>query len=345
MQFGADDSYRNKDYDVELDALELQETLWASMLEPDSADIFWMSIKGKGKKGINLFSCPKDVNRRIETLFFSDSSFTTILTSATITSGVDEKYEEGYKYFIANTNYPIERGFIAEPKISPFNYDEHAMIYYTENMPHPSHERKKFIEKGIDEIVRLLEISEGKALILFTAKSDMKEVYEGLKNRVPYTVLMQNQTASQSDIIEEFKKDVNSVLLGTGTYWEGISVEGVALSNLIIFRLAFPVPEPIIDYKTNICQDGLMEVLVPEMIIKLKQGIGRLIRNENDFGIVSIIDSRVGEKSKAKYKQMIWDVLPIKNKTSNFDEIKKFYNLLVESNGERRREEHNNDKG
>lgn len=338
IQFGADDSYRNKDYDVELDALELQETLWESMLEPDSADIFWMNIKGKGKKGINLFSCPKDVNRRTETLFFSDSNFTTILTSATITSGVGDKYEEGYKYFIANTNFPIERGFIAEPKVSPFNYDEHAMIYYTEDMPHPSHERKKFIEKGIDEIVRLLEISEGKALILFTAKSDMEEVYEDLKNKVPYKVLMQNQTASQSDTITEFKKDVNSVLLGTGTYWEGISVEGIALSNLIIFRLPFPVPEPIIDYKTSICQDGLMEVLVPEMIIKLKQGIGRLIRSEKDFGLVSIIDSRVGEKSKAKYKQMIWDALPIKNKTSNIKKIKKFYNLFKGNNNLKKNE-------
>lgn len=338
IQFGADDSYRNKDYDAELDALELQETLWESMLEPDSADIFWMNIKGKGKKGINLFSCPKDVNRRTETLFFSDSNFTTILTSATITSGVGDKYEEGYKYFIANTNFPIERGFIAEPKVSPFNYDEHAMIYYTEDMPHPSRERKKFIEKGIDEIVRLLEISEGKALILFTAKSDMEEVYEDLKNKVPYKVLMQNQTASQSDTITEFKKDVNSVLLGTGTYWEGISVEGIALSNLIIFRLPFPVPEPIIDYKTSICQDGLMEVLVPEMIIKLKQGIGRLIRSEKDFGLVSIIDSRVGEKSKAKYKQMIWDALPIKNKTSDIEKIKKFYDLFKGNNNLKKNE-------
>lgn len=121
----------------------------------------------------------------------------------------------------------MEQGFIAEPKVSPFNYDEHAMIYYTEDMPHPSHERKKFIEKGIDEIVRLLEISEGKALILFTAKSDMEEVYEGLTNRVPYKVLMQHQTASQSDIIAEFKRDVNSVLLGTGTYWEGLALRGL----------------------------------------------------------------------------------------------------------------------
>lgn len=334
MQFGVDDSYRNRDYDAELEALEMQEDFLSSMLKKDSESIFWMTLNGRGKKGIVLSSCPKDVNERTEQLYFSDSNFTTILTSATITSGKGKDYKDGYKYFIANTNFPTDRAFISEPKISPFNYDEHAMIYYTEDMPHPSYERKKFIEKGIDEIVRILEISKGKALILFTAKSDMLEVYEGLKDKVPYKVLMQSGSASQSDIIAEFKKDVNSVLLGTGTYWEGISVEGVALSNLIIFRLPFPVPEPIIEYKTSICQDGLMEVLVPEMIIKLKQGIGRLIRSEKDFGIVSIIDSRVGEKSKAKYKQMIWDALPIKNKTSDFEEIKKFYNLLEQDNKE-----------
>lgn len=332
MQFGVDDSYRNKDYDAELEALELQEDFWTSMLQRDSEDIFWMTSNGKGKKGIILANCPKDVNRLTEHLFFSDADFITILTSATITSGVGVNYEDGYKYFIANTNFPMEKGFIAEPKFSPFNYDEHAMIYYTEDMPHPSRERKKFIEKGINEIVRMLEISEGKALILFTAKSDMVEVYEGLKDRVSYKILMQNGNASQSNIIAEFKKDVNSVLLGTGTYWEGISVEGMALSNLIIFKLPFPVPEPIIDYKTSICENGLMEVLVPEMIIKLKQGIGRLIRSERDFGIVSIIDSRVGEKSKAKYKQIIWEALPIKNKTASFYKIKEFYNLLVEQN-------------
>lgn len=67
-----------------------------------------------------LFSCPKDVNRRTESLFFSDPEFTTILTSATITSGIGNDYEEGYKYFIANTNFPKSRGFIAEPKVSPF---------------------------------------------------------------------------------------------------------------------------------------------------------------------------------------------------------------------------------
>ena len=232
----------------------------------------------------------------IEQLYFSDSNFTTILTSATITSVSEEDYKDRYKYFSQNKNFPIEKGYISEPKISPFNYDEHALIYYTENMPHPSKERNKFIAQGVEEIKQILEISKGKALILF----------------------------------KEFKRDVNSVLLGTGAYWEGISVEGTALSNLIIFRLPFPVPEPIIDYKIKAADNGLMEVLVPEMIIKLKQGIGRLIRSDKDFGIVSIIDSRVGENSNALYKSVIWESLPIKNRTSDINEVAEFYKKLAE---------------
>lgn len=323
IQFGVEDSYKTRDVDNGIEELQEQEYFWESMLKGDSEDIFWMNAKGT--KEVILSSCPKNVNQLIEQLYFSDSNFTTILTSATITSGSEEDYKDRYKYFSQNTNFPIEKGYISEPKISPFNYDEHALIYYTENMPHPSKERNKFIAQGVEEIKQILEISKGKALILFTAKSDMQEVYEKLKEAVPYKVLVQNAGSSQTDILKEFKRDVNSVLLGTGAYWEGISVEGTALSNLIIFRLPFPVPEPIIDYKIKAADNGLMEVLVPEMIIKLKQGIGRLIRSDKDFGIVSIIDSRVGENSNALYKSVIWESLPIKNRTSDINEVAEFY--------------------
>ena len=96
-----------------------------------------------------------------------------------------------------------------------------------------------------------------------------------------------------------------------------------------------PLPgEPIIDFKYQQSKDGLMEVSVPEMVIKLKQGIGRLIRSESDKGIVSIIDSRVGKKSKAPYKQIIWDSLPIKSKTNKIEEIAAFYNQVVEQQKE-----------
>ena len=99
-------------------------------------------------------------------------------------------------------------------------------------------------------------------------------------------------------------------------------------SNVIIFRLPFPVPDPIIEYKCSVAKDALMDVRVPEMIIKLKQGIGRLIRNFTDTGIVCIIDRRLRDEPPERYHDVTWDSLPIKNRTSSLDELKRFYESL-----------------
>ena len=147
-------------------------------------------------------------------------------------------------------------------------------------------------------------------------------------NNLNYTLIKQNEISSQQQLIYKFKQDVNSVLLGTGVFWEGISIEGIALSNLIIYKLPFPLPEPIINEKCKRSKNPLEEVLVPEMIIKLKQGVGRLIRNKTDKGIVSIIDSRLGDKSKASYKEKVWQALPIKQRTNSLKELQSFYDNL-----------------
>lgn len=329
MDFGLEDTYKTRSEDESLEKLEEQCNFFSSLLETDQKDIFWMNSKSKDnskdKKNIIISKCPKNVNELTESLLFNSNNFRVIMTSATLSSdGVDN-----YDYFISNVNLPVDETLICDSKESPFNYDKHAMIYYTEDIPHPTKEREAFIEAGVDEIIKLLNITNGKAMILFTAKRDMLEVYKILRERVSYKILMQNSKSSQNDVIKEFKTDVNSILLGTGSFWEGISIEGRALSNLIIFRLPFPVPEPIIDYKRSISKDGLMEVSVPEMIIKLKQGIGRLIRNENDFGIVSIIDSRLGDGVNYPYKQLVWDALPIKNKSNDIKKVEAFYEKVA----------------
>jgi len=334
LAFGSyvgDRSY--KDYDDEIEALEDEVAFLESVnLRNRSNDIFWLErINGqKDINGIRLFRCPKRVDRITNEILFSDKELPIVLTSATITSGKNSDFEENYSYFINNNGLPLERVLICEPKDSPFLYEEHAMIYYTEHMPHPSHNRKQFIEKGVKEILKLLQISYGKALILFTAKTDMQEVYQKLnEENLPFDILMQKGNTKQAETLEKFRKNTNSVLLGTGSFWEGINIEGVSLSHVIIFKLPFPVKEPIIDYKYSQCKDGLMEVSVPEMVIKLKQGIGRLIRSESDKGIVSIIDSRVGDNSKAPYKDIIWDSLPIKRRTSDMEVLREFYNSIV----------------
>lgn len=325
LDFGIEDTYKNRGDDELLEKIEDQYNFFKSLSKNISEDIFWMNANTKSKEGVIIHKCPKNVNELTENLLFSDNAFNVIMTSATISNGGKNQYD----YFISNTNLPIDKTVLADVKESPFDYDNHAIIYYTEDIPHPSKEREDFIEKGVEEIVNILKITEGKALILFTAKRDMLEVYNKLCEKVSYKILMQKIGLSQSDVIKEFKKDINSVLLATGSYWEGISIEGRTLSNLIIFRLPFPVPEPIIDYKKKISKDGLMDVLVPEMIIKLKQGIGRLIRNKNDSGIVSIIDPRLGEKSTVSYKQLTWEALPIKNKTNDINKVKLFYEKII----------------
>lgn len=166
-----------------------------------------------------------------------------------------------------------------------------------------------------------MEITQVKTLILFTSKSDMEYVYRKLSNmNLPYKILIQGRGSSQAYQLKRFKNDVNSVILGSGTYWEGINIEGESLSQVIIYKLPFPYPDPIISCKMAEADDPLMEIAVLEMIIKLRQGIGLLIRSESDKGIVSILDPRLSSESKSRYKRIVFDTIPIKNITvlSNF---------------------------
>lgn len=290
--------------------------------------LFWVE---RDSRRLQLVSCPKQIASRIKDLYYQHGH-TTILTSATITNTTDGPLESQYGYFIKNTDFPSEtdNGFLADPQPSPFPYDEHAMLYYCGDLPHPTDERDAFLEGGAKRIEELLKISHGRALVLFTAKTDMETVYAQLcNNGLPYKILMQTPGSSQDKILKEFQEDETSVLLGTGAYWEGINIKGKSLSNLIIFRLPFPVPDPVMDYKRAQAENPLMDVNVPEMIIKCKQGIGRLIRSDKDKGIAAIIDPRLGDAATVPYKQLLWDALPIKNRTNSIHLLKAFYDSVI----------------
>lgn len=308
------------------DELDDQSENLAEMIEELDDYLLWIERKGSQAE---LVYCPKNTREITNRLYFNGSAHT-ILTSATLTNATDGSLEEQYAYFISNTGFPTdEHGCLSEPKPSPYPYDEHSMIYYCDDLPHPTREHEAFIEQGVKRLLDVLDISGGKALVLFTAKSDMEEVYSILSQMdLPYKVLMQQSGSSQDHVLNEFKENTNSVLLGTGAYWEGISIEGKSLSNVVIFRLPFPVPDPIIEYKASIAKDPLMDVRVPEMVIKLKQGIGRLIRNFKDTGIVCIIDRRLRDEPPERYHDVTWASLPIKNKTRSLDELRIFYESL-----------------
>lgn len=285
--------------------------------------LIWLERRGTSAE---LVFCPKNTRDILSKLYFK-SKIRTIMTSATLTSATEGKVEDQYAYFLHNTGFPIDRnGVLSEPKPSPYPYDEHAMTYFCNDLPHPTREHEAFIEKGVERLIQVLNISHGKALVLFTAKTDMEEVYSALQGKdLPFNILVQQSGSSQERVLQAFREDTNSVLLGTGAYWEGISIEGKSLSNLVIFRLPFPVPDPIIEYKASIASDPLMDVRVPEMIIKLKQGIGRLIRNYTDTGIVSIIDSRLRDDHPERYHDVTWNSLPIHRRTTDIQEAERFY--------------------
>lgn len=334
IQVYASFDYNNRSMAASDELDELSESL-VEMIEELDDYLLWIERKGNQAE---LVYCPKNTREITNRLYFSGNA-RTILTSATLTNTTEGSLEDQYAYFISNTGFPTdEHGCLSEPKASPYPYDEHSMIYYCDDLPHPTKEHEAFIEQGVLRLIEVLDISGGKALVLFTAKSDMEEVYAILSQRdLPYKILMQQSGSSQDQVLNEFKENTDSVLLGTGAYWEGISIEGKSLSNVVIFRLPFPVPDPIINYKASIAKDALMDVNVPEMVIKLKQGIGRLIRNFTDTGIVCIIDRRLRDEPAERYHDITWSSLPIKNRTKSLDELRRFYNSLPAAHNETER--------
>jgi ATP-dependent DNA helicase DinG len=305
-----------------------------SNLKNIDENIGWIERIESNATSLKMCICPRNLSEEINELFFS-ARHICILTSATLTNKHTGSCEEMYRYLVSNIGFPNEsdfckiKGILAEPKASPFSYDKHTLLYCANDLPHPTKYRDEFIKAGSLRIAELLHLSDGRALILFTAKSDMNYVYDLLLSmNLPYTLLQSNTGASQESVLAQFRSDRTSVLLGTGAYWEGINIIGESLTNVIVFKLPFPVPDPIIKDKCDKATDPLLEILVPEMIIKLNQGIGRLIRSEDDKGIVSIIDSRLSEGNNAPYRKMVWDSLPIKNKTSDLCVLQKFYNRV-----------------
>lgn len=267
--------------------------------------------------------CRKNLQEKIAGMLYQQDR-AVILTSATLSSG----------YYLNTIGFP-SAGIIAEPKPSPFDYQHRTIMYCSTALPYPTPEnRSEYQKAAIPEIIKLLQITEGKSLILFTAKQDMNEIYKRLSNMdLPYKIIRQSPASSQEYQLKRFRMNTNSVILGTGTYWEGISIEGESLSQVIIFRLPFPVPDPILDYKMSLAENGIAEVAVPEMLMKLRQGTGRLIRSDRDVGIISILDPRISSRSKSDYAEMTRKSLSFPNVTEDIEKVREFWDRLYPKGG------------
>lgn len=286
-------------------------------------NVFWVNFLPGKKPRITIGAVSKNLSKQAARLL-SDPAYGKLFTSATLSTGSgDSSYfmdglglkPASFKGISITDEYPIE---------SPFDYDNNSMLYLSDAVSNPRRDdHEKYLDELAEEVDRLMKVSHGKSLVLFTSKADMRAVYDRVKKKEhDFNIMIQND--NNSDLSkQEFKSDTSSCLFSTG-FWEGIDIKGESLEHVIITKLPFPVLDPVTESKAQALgggQSGFSAVYLPSMLIKLKQGAGRLIRGADDIGVVSILDSRV--KTNGYFKS-IRETLPFSNITSNIKEVESF---------------------
>ena len=215
---------------------------------------------------------------------------------------------------------------------SPFNYSENAFLYVPKEIPDPKDELFNLVL--VKKALPLIRAAKGRAFILATSLKSMEEIGALLKdefekNKIDYPVITQGE-GPKNDLLNQFKKHGNAVLIGSLSFWEGIDVRGPTLSLVIIDKLPFQSPgDPVFESKIKLLTEegtnAFMSMQLPEAIIRLKQGVGRLIRDDHDKGVMVICDRRIIEKS---YGMKIWKSLPSFKRTRSESAVINFLEEL-----------------
>ncbi len=209
-----------------------------------------------------------------------------------------------------------------------FDYERNRLTYIPTHLPSPSHRDNEYYLKITNEIVRLLHLTQGRSLILFTNFKDLEEIYSRLKFSVPYKLLKQTKHTETEKLIREFKLNKNACLLASGAFFEGFDVPGESLENVIVVKLPYPVLDPVLEEEIKQAgKERMKKVLLPKMNILLNQAMGRLIRKETDKGIISILDSRLYRKGYPATQLIVSSVSPSKIYTQ-YEELVKEWQLL-----------------
>ncbi len=213
---------------------------------------------------------------------------------------------------------------------SPFNYQKQSLLYLPENLPQPS--EPAYTKELMQAALPVLTASEGRAFVLFTSYYAMNQARDFLKQRLPYELLVQGDLPKHQ-LLEKFRDTDNAVLLGTSSFWEGVDVRGESLSCVIIDKLPFASPgDPVMQARIDaIKRNGghaFMEFQVPQAVIALKQGVGRLIRDVNDFGVIMIGDPRLKQKS---YGRIFLNSLPKMPVTSDVKDVERFFSEIPDT--------------
>jgi len=206
---------------------------------------------------------------------------------------------------------------------SPFHYQEQALLYVPKGMPEPM--APEFVDRAAEEVVRLVELSRGRAFVLFTSYANMNAVAERIAGRIAYPILIQGE-APKPQLLESFRTTPHAVLLATASFWQGVDVAGDQLSCVIVDKLPFASPgDPVVAARIERLksrgQNAFGEYQVPVAVLMLKQGLGRLIRTASDQGILAVLDSRLLRKS---YGRRFLESLPPARLVHELPEVARF---------------------
>jgi len=274
------------------EALQADLDNFLSQEQPDR--IYWVETEGQTNRTIRLRAAPLNVGPDVRRCLL-DKYRPVILTSATLSTGLDG----GFGFFagrIGLTDFDDLR------LDSPFDYERQVTLYIERNLPNPN--EPAFLAAGTEAIKKYIHRTGGRAFVLFTSHQmlcNIAERMEGWIEENGFTLLRQGADMDRGAMIAHFKTNDRCVLFGTDSFWQGVDVPGEALSNVIIVRLPFAVPDqPLLAGRLQQIReqggDPFNEYQLPSAIIKFKQGFGRLIRSATDSGIVVVLDSRLVTK-------------------------------------------------
>ena len=260
--------------------------------------IYWIEISNKRKSAISLRSAPINVGPDVKKYLF-DKHDSVILTSATLSAGaIGDK--SGFDFFASRIGLD---DFDSVKLGSPFDYKKQVTIYIESELPDPN--QTEFAEQATEMIKKYIAQTQGRAFVLFTSYSMLDEIADkisGWLNESKIKLFRQGADMDRSSLLKHFRAEGKNVLFGTDSFWQGVDVPGQTLSNVIIVRLPFAVPDqPLLAGRLEQIQEKggnpFFDYQLPSAIIKFKQGFGRLIRSKTDTGIVVILDSRILNKA------------------------------------------------
>jgi ATP-dependent DNA helicase DinG len=301
-------------------AAELDHSLTFLMEEQSLNTVFWIErrsvrgVAGRAKDNVFLQATPIDVAPILKMALF-DKLDCAVLTSATLS------VEGGFDFMRRRLGLEHPRELLLP---SHFDYENQALLYVPPDLPDPR--LPEFSALAAAHIGKILEVTRGRAFLLFTSYVQMREVYERVSQQLDFPMFLQGD-APKNALLEEFRLTPNAVLFATSSFWQGVDVQGEQLSCVIIDRLPFAVPsDPIVAARVRAIDaeggNAFFDYQVPAAVITLKQGFGRLIRSLHDRGLLVLLDNRILKKS---YGRVFVESLPCYRRTTDFADVELFF--------------------